>query len=282
MPTPRRPRSLSVAGNAGRPMPAQRMAVLTASLNAAQRRQVQPARRPSTAERRARNVAARAQPLAVSPVPRRRRNNARLRNELTELRLSRQEELNRLRQQLTRQHNAALARAVNQRQANVRSALLNQFSNMSRQVNSIAVNRGRAQANTNSKRKFENAINKLKMTMRNAGYSREYSNLFNAIKRFSSISKNSPPANLRRGANNVVNHYFVLPGGGTISAFKKPVLAKNLKELVEIYSNKHAKAIYNSALNKGTREYGRAQPIVRGIARALPVILHPGRALRRA
>ena len=274
MPSPRRTRSMT--RNARRLATAQPMAVLAASLNAASPRRATRAR--PVPETRAANLAA----LAAVSVPRRPRTNTRLRNELSQLRLERQEELNRLHRQLTQQHNAALARAVNQRQANVRSALLSQFNNMSRQINSRAVNRGRAQANANSKRKFENAINKLKMTMRNAGYSRQYSNLFNAIKRFSSISKNSPPANLRRGANNVVNHYFVLPGGSTISGLRKPLLAKNLKELVEIYSNKHAKAIYNSAINKGTREYGRAQPIVRGIARALPVIMRPGRALRRA
>lgn len=43
MPTPRRARTLSVAGNA-RPLAAQRMAVLAASLNAAQRRQAAPPR----------------------------------------------------------------------------------------------------------------------------------------------------------------------------------------------------------------------------------------------
>ena len=46
MPSPRRTRSLSVAGSAGRPVTAQRLAVLAASLNAAQRRQAAPARRP--------------------------------------------------------------------------------------------------------------------------------------------------------------------------------------------------------------------------------------------
>jgi len=46
MPSPRRTRSVSIAGSPGRRAPAQRMAVLAASLNAAHRRQATPARRP--------------------------------------------------------------------------------------------------------------------------------------------------------------------------------------------------------------------------------------------
>ena len=45
MPSPRRTRSVSIAGSPGRRAPAQRMAVLAASLNAAHRRQATPARR---------------------------------------------------------------------------------------------------------------------------------------------------------------------------------------------------------------------------------------------
>ena len=42
MPSPRRTRSMSIAGSAGRPVTAQRLAVLAASLNAAQHRQATP------------------------------------------------------------------------------------------------------------------------------------------------------------------------------------------------------------------------------------------------
>ena len=58
MPSPRRTRSLSIAGSAGRHVPAQRLAVLAASLNAAQRRQAAPARRPPVRRAPARRAAA--------------------------------------------------------------------------------------------------------------------------------------------------------------------------------------------------------------------------------
>jgi hypothetical protein len=264
MPTPRRARSLSVAaGNARRPATAQRLAVLAASLNAAQRRQATPARRRPTAERRAANVAA----LATSPVPRRRRNNARLRNELTQLRLERQEELNRLRRQLTRQHNAALARAVNQRQANVRSALLNQFANMSRQVNSRAVNRTRVQANTNSRAKFLNAINKVKNIIRLTGQSQEYLTLTNAIRNFSNTRGNN--ATLNAKANAIFRAYGALPGGAAaLGPRTKLKVARKLQSLSKIYSNKHGNALYEAGLRYGTNRLP-AGGIIRGIARRL-------------
>ena len=257
MPTPRRTRSMT--RNASRPASAQRLAVLAASLNAAQRRQATPARRRPTAERRAANVAA----LAISPVPRRRRNNARLRNELTQLRLERQEELNRLRRELTRQHNAALARAVNQRQANVRSALLNQFANMSRQVNSIAVNRTRA----NSKAKFLNAINKVKNIIRLTGQSQEYLTLANAIRNFSNTRGNN--ATLNAKANAIFRAYGALPGGAAaLGPRTKLRVARKLQSLSKIYSNKHGNALYEAGLRYGTNRLPGGG-IIRGIARRL-------------
>ena len=261
MPTPRRARSVSLAGNAGRPMPAQRMAVLAASLNAAQRRQVTPARRRPTAERRAGNVATRAQSLTAAPVPRRRRNNARLRNELTELRLSRQEELNRLRQQLARQYNAALT----QRQANIRSALTNQFANMSRQVNSAAINRTRAQANANSKLKLLNAINKVKNIIRITKQPREYLALVNAIRNYSELPGNS--AHLNAKANAIFRAYGALPGGGGLGPKTKLKVARKLQELGKIYSTRHGNTLYEAGLRYGTSYIGGG--IVRAIARRL-------------
>ena len=153
---------------------------------------------------------------------------------------------------------------------------------MARQANSYAANRGRAETNAKSKANLLKAINKLKITMKNAGYTREYSNLFNAVKAFSRMPKNSPQANLRARANNVVGRYFLLPGEGGLGVATKTVLAKNLKELAAIYSNKHAKAIYNAAINAGTRDFGRAQPLAAGFARVLPGIVHPLRRFRRA
>jgi len=78
MPSPRRTRSLSVAGGSARPLTAQRLAVLAASLNAAQRRQAAPAR-PPRAPRRHPNA-----PPAAARVQRRARANANSKAKLLE------------------------------------------------------------------------------------------------------------------------------------------------------------------------------------------------------
>jgi len=78
MPSPRRTRSLSVAGGSARPLTAQRLAVLAASLNAAQRRQVTPAPLPRAPRRRP-NA-----PAATARVQRRARANANSKRKLLE------------------------------------------------------------------------------------------------------------------------------------------------------------------------------------------------------
>lgn len=238
-----------------------RLANLAQVLNSSVRRAE---RRPPTAERRAENNARRAAaliPAVPVAVPRRRRNNARLRNELTELRLSRQEELNTLRQQLARQYSAALA----QRQANIRSALTNQFANMSRQVNSYAANRGRVQANANSKRKLLNAINKVKNIVRITGQPQQYLALVNAIRNYSELPKNSALLNAR--ANAIFRAYGALPGGGGLGPKTKLKVARKLQNLAKIYSNRHGNALYEAGLRYGTSYRGGS--IIRAVARRL-------------
>jgi hypothetical protein len=236
MPTPRRARSVSLAGNAGRPMPAQRMAVLAASLNAAQRRQPNAAAAAAAARRRQRENAAVLNAIA--------QRNAAVRNAIAQ-RNAAVAQRNAAQATINANYKNKLLQTIKVTQALIRNSYGNNYNHTLAKVkNFISGNP------VNLEKRAKNIFNAYNLMPNSRKFNiRERNNLVNILRTSENWSQ------IDRDTKKRIKEVMT----SSLNSNTKISLLGKILDLISVYSPRHANALQNAAENYGIRQkLGRA------------------------